>query len=245
MKERLIATALTIASAGGAATACTPEQAAYVQRAFPCPPVETIPVAGTGTLPEGGEGGDSQTAVVTSRSFALEVPAFLTNGEKIVVCFPTAPTGEQTAFQPPTVEQFLGGVKEDQTEIKSASNIIQELKAAYRTNPKANKIYPLKYAKREFMTGEKGDPKSVPAKDQRNKEKYLENSKANAYIAFIEYMYIDLFYGTGNEVFITIGHDAARRAINRIETVNFAGKLQRSLDIYRENYLLLQQFSSQ
>src|SRR4030042_2377652 len=89
-KARLAATTLAVVSAGGAAAACTPAQQAALEGMFPCPTPGPIAAAA------GGETGDSQTAVI-NRTAAVEIPAFLTNGETIVVCFPT---GEQAVARP-------------------------------------------------------------------------------------------------------------------------------------------------
>src|SRR3989304_6845323 len=99
-KAKLVATGIAVATVGAA---CTPAQRAAIEAAFPCPPADSASIGetGTGTEPVSGERGDSQTAVA-NRFLAFEVPAQLTNGEKIVVCFPTV---EQTVARPtPTPE---------------------------------------------------------------------------------------------------------------------------------------------
>ena len=103
-RAKIVATGIAVASIGAA---CTPEQIATVQRAFPCEPPGPVTAsvgggeAGTGTEPVSGERGDSQTAVAQNRLLTIELPAFLTNREEIVICIPTAPTGEQAIANPP------------------------------------------------------------------------------------------------------------------------------------------------
>jgi len=103
-KARVAALGIAVATVGAA---CTPEQIATIQKAFPCPPrdVASIGETGTGTEPVSGEREDSQTAVAQNRLLTIELPAFLTNREEIVICIPTAPTGEQAIARPtPTPE---------------------------------------------------------------------------------------------------------------------------------------------
>ena len=103
-KARVAALGIAVATVGAA---CTPEQIAMVESAFPCPPrdIAGIGETGTGTEPVSGEREDSQTAVAQNRLLTIELPAFLTNREEIVICIPTAPTGEQAIARPtPTPE---------------------------------------------------------------------------------------------------------------------------------------------
>ena len=141
-KARLVAAGIAVATVGAA---CTPAQRAMLEAAFPCPPGETVPVAGT--IPEGEEGqtGQGQTAVA-NRFLAFEVPAQLTNGETIVICFPSNPTGEQAVARPtPTPE-----ATENPT--VTLKNIMQGIMDQERDEIKDVKTGPLRNQAMQYLT---------------------------------------------------------------------------------------------
>ena len=140
-RARVVATGIAVATVGAA---CTPAQRAAIEAAFPCPPGETVPVAGT--IPEGEEGqtGQGQTAVA-NRFLAFEVPAQLTNGETIVVCFPN-PNAELVVARPtPTPE-----ATENPT--VTLKNIMQGIMDQERDEIKDVKTGPLRNQAMQYLT---------------------------------------------------------------------------------------------
>jgi len=197
-KAKIAAVGIAVATVGAA---CTPEQIAMVESAFPCPPpadVASIGETGTGTEPVSGERGDSQTAAL-DRFFAFNIPAQLTNGEQIIVCLPNpnaeqaiarpTPTATPEATQTPDPKTIQDLIKTKKNGLKT-SKIPEVIDATYKNNPQAGSIEKISLTKKRWNECLSGTGMSTH-RDENQREKCGN---------FI-YINFNLYQRTGDPVF--------------------------------------------